>query len=104
MVEVSHLSREPSDHVPLLISFSSRLDNKPRPFRFLNVWTSHGGLMEVVRTAWQWEVTGSPFLVVWRKLRAVVKALRIWNKETFGNVFDRVTKAEEAVAVADDRL
>ena len=60
--------------------------------------------MEVVRTAWQGEVTGSPFLVVWRKMRAVAKALRIWNKETFGNVFDRVKKAEEAMAVADDRL
>lgn len=32
---VKHLARDPSDHAPLLVSSSTRLDNKPKMFRSL---------------------------------------------------------------------
>ncbi|XP_071900947.1 uncharacterized protein [Coffea arabica] len=43
---VVYLARHPSDHAPLKISFASRIDNKPRPFQFLNVWTTKPDLLE----------------------------------------------------------
>ncbi|XP_027157161.1 uncharacterized protein LOC113758554 [Coffea eugenioides] len=45
-MSVQHLGREPSDHAPLLVSASTRLDNKPKPFCFLNVWTSKEDLLD----------------------------------------------------------
>lgn len=39
-ISVTHLARHPSDRAPLKISFATRLDDKPQPFHFLNVWTS----------------------------------------------------------------
>ncbi|XP_071918905.1 uncharacterized protein [Coffea arabica] len=54
-VSVTHLARDPSNHSPLLLSFTTRLDDKPRPFRFLNAWATHPGFLEVVRKSWQQE-------------------------------------------------
>ncbi|XP_071926502.1 uncharacterized protein [Coffea arabica] len=53
-ISVQHLARDPSDHSPLLMSAVTRLDNKPKPFRFLNVWTTKGGVLEVIRDAWSY--------------------------------------------------
>ena len=61
VVAVSHLARDPSDHSPLLFSVSTQVDRKPRPFRFINAWTSHSGFRDVVAASWQQECTGSPF-------------------------------------------
>ncbi|XP_071901311.1 uncharacterized protein [Coffea arabica] len=48
-VAVQHLGRDPSDHSPLLLSVVTRLDDKPRPFRFLNFWTMHKGFLDIIR-------------------------------------------------------
>ncbi|XP_027174386.1 uncharacterized protein LOC113774005 [Coffea eugenioides] len=69
---VTQLARHLSDHAPLKISFVSRLDNKPRPFRFLNVWTAKPELLEA------------------------------WNKYSFGNIFEAVQKTEVAVQLAEE--
>ncbi|XP_027082498.1 uncharacterized protein [Coffea arabica] len=72
-ISVVHLARHPSDHSPLRISFASRLDNKPRLFRFLNVWAARPDLLEASD----------------------------WNKQSFGNVFDAVREAEAGVLRAE---
>ncbi|XP_071918897.1 uncharacterized protein [Coffea arabica] len=79
----------------------SGLDNKSRTFRFLNVWTSKDSLLDVVKMAWQGDVSGSPFYRVWAKLKRVSHAIQQWNKETFGDVFLNVKRAEAAVARAE---
>ena len=40
---------------------------------------------------------GRPVRVLLSKLKAAKDALRLWNKEVFGNVFDRVREREERV-------
>ncbi|XP_071928101.1 uncharacterized protein [Coffea arabica] len=89
-ISVSHLARHPSDHAPLRISFALRTDNKPHAFCFLNVWTSKASLLDVIRTAWQWEQQGSP--------------MKEWNKHTLGNIFDASHEAEATVRRAEARL
>lgn len=81
---VSHLVCEPSDNAPLLISFSSRLDNKSRLSRFLNIWTSNDGLRAVIKAAWQVEVTGSPFYIVRVKLCGVARACSSGTRRYLG--------------------
>lgn len=51
-VFIVYLARHSFDHAPLKISFVSQLDNKPRPFRFLNVWTTKPSLLDVIQNAW----------------------------------------------------
>ncbi|XP_071905984.1 uncharacterized protein [Coffea arabica] len=99
-ISVQHLARDPSDHSPLLMSAVTRLDNKPKPFHFLNVWTTKGGVLEVIRDAWSCELSGQPFGVLAAKLRTVKQALKRWPKESFGDIFKAVREAERAVREA----
>ncbi|XP_071901113.1 uncharacterized protein [Coffea arabica] len=98
---VVHLTRHPSDHTPLKISFASRIDNKPRPFRFLNVWMTKPELLEVIRHAWGQEASGSPLRVLCSKLLATRRAIQVWNKQYFEHVFDAVREVEATVQRAE---
>ncbi|XP_071925430.1 uncharacterized protein [Coffea arabica] len=99
--QVHHLGRDPSDHAPLVLSAITRLDNKPRAFRFLNFWTSKPELLDVIRRGWE----GSfPRLLLQRlasKLRQVKKHIQSWSREQFGNIFDAVQVAEERASLAE---
>ena len=99
---VQHLAREPSDHSPLLISTSTRLDNKPKPFRFLNIWMSRPEFLDVIRSSWAVPCSGKPLQRLAAKLRSVKRAVQLWSREVFGNIFDAVKQAEEAVEVAEN--
>ncbi|XP_071928018.1 uncharacterized protein [Coffea arabica] len=101
-ISVLHLARHPSDHSPLKLSFVAQSDTKPRPFRFLNVWTTKPQLLEVIRQAWTQDVNGSPMRALCSKLLATRKAIQTWNKEHFGNVIDNVRSAEMAVQRAEE--
>nr|XP_027103170.1 uncharacterized protein LOC113724469 [Coffea arabica] len=103
-ISVLHLTRHPSDHAPLKISFVTRLDNKPRPFCFLNVWTSKPELIEVIRQAWNQDVDGPPLQVLCSKLLATRRAIQSWNKQHFGNVIDSVHSAKMAVQWAEEMV
>ncbi|XP_027151979.1 uncharacterized protein LOC113752035 [Coffea eugenioides] len=103
-ISVSHLVRAPSDHAPLLLSFIPKPTPRCRSFRFLNVWPSKVGFLDVVRTAWQIEVSGSPFCVVWGKLKNVSRALHLWNKQVFGDIFENIKQGEAVVAAAELRV
>lgn len=44
-----HLGSDLSNDAPLLLAAASRLDNKPRSFHFLNVWTTRLELLKAIR-------------------------------------------------------
>ncbi|XP_071902625.1 uncharacterized protein [Coffea arabica] len=93
-ISIVHLARHPSDHSPLKISFASRLDNKSRPFRFLNVWAFKLDVLEVIRRAWSVEVQGSPLRILYSNMLVTRRAIQVWNKQSFGSILDAVREAE----------
>ncbi|XP_027152155.1 uncharacterized protein LOC113758673 [Coffea eugenioides] len=103
-ISVLHLPRHPADHAPLKITFAARSDNKLRPFRFLNVWTTKPEHLEVIRESWIQDVDGPPLRVLCSKLLATRRAIQAWNKQHFGNVFDVVRFAEAAVQCAEEAV
>ena len=96
-VFVQHQGRDPSDHAPLLISKSTRLDNKLKPFRFLNVWASKQGFLDVVEESWSQFFTSSPLRILSDKLRNVKQALKQWSTDSFRGIFLAVQKVEQEV-------
>ncbi|XP_071902826.1 uncharacterized protein [Coffea arabica] len=92
-----HLPIVVSDHFPLLVTSSLAVGSGPCNSRFLEVWRSHGEFINVIRKAWEAECEGRPVRVLLSKLKAVKNALRLWNNEVFGNVFDHVQEREERV-------
>ncbi|XP_071906091.1 uncharacterized protein [Coffea arabica] len=101
---ISHLARESSDHAPLLMSVSTRLDNKPRPFKFLNFWTGREDFLPMVQDSWGQPCPGSPLHVLCCKLKRLRSAIQAWNREAFGDIFQTVRQQEEEVRLAELRV
>ncbi|XP_027120639.2 uncharacterized protein [Coffea arabica] len=101
---VSHLARESSDHAPLLLSLSTRLDTKPRSFRFLNVWKRHEDFLPMVQASWEQPCAGSPLQVLCCKLKRLRGTIRDWSRRVFGDIFQTVRNKEEEVRLAEVRV
>ncbi|MQL78458.1 hypothetical protein Taro_010893 [Colocasia esculenta] len=81
-LKVRHLPKGPSDHAPLMVTFSSS-PPVPARFTFLSMWITHGSFKDTVKAAWE------------ESLKAVRGVLRSWNKDTFGNINDNLLRHEE---------
>ncbi|GAV74251.1 hypothetical protein CFOL_v3_17731 [Cephalotus follicularis] len=66
-----------SDHSPVSIHFRHRQPYKGRPFKFLNFWTDSEKCLHIVKQKWDKEYTGSPLIVIHKKLKSVKGPLRI---------------------------
>ncbi|XP_042029932.1 uncharacterized protein LOC121776834 [Salvia splendens] len=91
---VTNLPRVMSDHGPLLIQCQLPGPHIRPPFRFQNMWTRHHSFLKEVEKSWI-EATGAQGMVnLHLKLGRVKKCLKWWNKNVFGNIFERVKKAD----------
>ncbi|XP_057786281.1 uncharacterized protein LOC131003750 [Salvia miltiorrhiza] len=81
------LPRLGSDHAPILFKCSTPPNSYgARPFRFLNMWSSHSDFIPMVQRSWATVVdTNCPMVRMMHKLKRLRKELKIWNKFTFGN-------------------
>jgi len=97
---VCHLIQAGSDHSPLLISTSGfmLIATNSKPFRFQVAWVSHQQFEKVIKTNW----TSSNTLVP--KLKDLATALSTWNKDIFGNLFQRKRKLWERIKGIQRRL
>ncbi|VFQ85178.1 unnamed protein product [Cuscuta campestris] len=75
---------------------------KNRQFSFLHAWTTHPNFIRVVQKAWSMESSGPPMTQFSTKLLATRKALNIWNKEVFGNIFTKLEALEKKVQEAEE--
>lgn len=93
-VGVLHLSNESSNHSP--IQRKTYLDHlpRPRPFRFLEVWTL---CEEVVCEAWKSADYRERTALVKFKIHSTDLAIRKWNKDVFDFFQSRVNDLERKI-------
>ncbi|KAL1555389.1 hypothetical protein AAHA92_11138 [Salvia divinorum] len=97
---VTHLPRILSDHAPLLVRCQASLQ-VPRPsFRFQNMWTRHHTFKEEIARAWTADTGFLGMLNLQFKLSRIKSFLKRWNRDVFGNIFEKLREAEEAVTIA----
>ncbi|KAL1551886.1 hypothetical protein AAHA92_19674 [Salvia divinorum] len=97
---VTHLPRISSDHAPLLVRCQASLQ-VPRPsFRFQNMWTRHHTFKEEIARAWTADTGFLGMLNLQFKLSRIKSFLKRWNRDVFGNIFEKLREAEEAVTRA----
>jgi hypothetical protein len=96
-VNVSTLTKDKSDHFPLLFEFSNLSSRIASPFKFLKMWTAHHDCSDIVRNSWNTLVAGGPMFVLCQKLNRLKLKLKQWNKETFGNIHANVKTATSQV-------
>lgn len=96
---VTNLPRILSDHCPLLV-----LGSRTKPsFRFQNMWIRHHLFLAEVERCWREETGTSGLINVQIKLSRLKSSLRIWNRVVFGNIFERLKKAEQEAKEALER-
>lgn len=94
-------NRATSDHSPVLLTADRSDLTAPKQFRFQNMWLSHPGFKDMVSNNWMQPVDGGGMRALGYKLKRLKQSLRIWNREVFGNIFDRVKNLENSVAEAE---
>ncbi|XP_072060354.1 uncharacterized protein [Arachis hypogaea] len=85
-----------SDHCPLIMEDSRRFDG-PRPFRSLDSWFTHEGFLRMVKEECR-ELGDASFL---EKMKALSTPLRIWHKQHFGNITEKIKRFEEEIQKVD---
>ncbi|XP_027181955.1 uncharacterized protein LOC113780346 [Coffea eugenioides] len=98
--KVHHLGRATSDHALLLLLAVTRLNTSPKPFYFLNCWTTQESFLDVVWQNWHVESRETP-CTFWPLNWVVLKRRLRHGRGSFGDIFEKVKKAEEEVAQAE---
>ncbi|XP_073154233.1 uncharacterized protein [Henckelia pumila] len=99
-IRVEHLSRSVSDHCPLLVS-APVFARGPSSFRFQSMWVRHPGFLQTVRLNWNTPCLLQGMPKLFAKLKRLKGHLKWWNRDVFGNVFDRIAEAEKSVRLAE---
>lgn len=80
--EVRHLSRNQSNHAPLLIVCKPDKGTfRERPFRCEFMWFDHPQFQDIVKLAW--DIGNQELMLAIREFQTRAKR---WNKEVFGNI------------------
>lgn len=99
VLEVEHLVRSGSDHTSLLITVKTNEEGGVMPFKFLNFWVKKDSFIEVVKQNSKADFEWDPFYVFHHKSKKLKKALALWIKSTFGNIFHEIITFEEVIKV-----
>lgn len=84
------LPRDYSDHSSMLLEFSTPEPRPPSPFKFLNFWAEKSEFLDLVRIAWQTQISGNPMFRLTTKLRIVKHSLRSLHKRESSHISSRV--------------
>ncbi|XP_058776647.1 uncharacterized protein LOC131650967 [Vicia villosa] len=98
------LSRNKSDHYPILFEFLHSQDKPASVFKFMRTWASHQGCEDLITETWKTRVVGCPMFILQRKLQILKSRLKDWNKHTFGNVQDKVKDSEDSLKQIQDKI
>ncbi|GJU27325.1 transposon TX1 [Tanacetum coccineum] len=89
-LSVVALDRKLSDHCPIVLK-DIDLDFGPKPFRDFDIWLEEKDIGLVVEEAWKMEIKSKRADCQFRdKLKNVKVALKMWSKERFGVVNEKI--------------
>ncbi|XP_075098448.1 uncharacterized protein LOC142175489 [Nicotiana tabacum] len=98
-IEVQHLLKTGSDHCPMYLKCDIETPQIKKSFNFLNFWVEHETFKDVVKENWTADFSANPYILFNHKLKKLKKALSLWSKATFGDIFQKIASMEEVVMV-----
>ncbi|XP_073154048.1 uncharacterized protein [Henckelia pumila] len=102
-IKVEHLCRSISDQCPLLVFAPTGIWG-PSSFRFQHMWTCHPGFIQIVCLNWNLPCSLRGMHKIFAKLKRLKVHLKWWNKEVFGNLFEKLAEAEKSVHDAESAI
>ena len=97
---VLHLPKTSSDHHPIFINSSpSNLLHANRPFRLETIWFSDLLFPKIIQDSWN---SHSEDAIL--ALKDFTNKIRIWNRNVFGNIFQKKKSSRSAQRHPDSSL
>lgn len=96
-VIITHLTVVQSDHKPLLLKTNPSVLNRPKTFRFVNMWIRDPWATDIIFSSWNDRVRGSLFFSSIEKIRKTKTVLRVWNKKVFGHVKESIEEKKAII-------
>ncbi|KAL0356484.1 UNVERIFIED_CONTAM: Transposon TX1 uncharacterized protein [Sesamum radiatum] len=99
--EVEQISDQASEEVRSVSSASSLEDCLIRSKHKKPTQLERYRSLDCVSTSWQQPINGRGMFKLQQKLYRLKAALKKWNFEVFGNIFQNITKAEQNIKIAE---
>lgn len=94
----SSFRTEELDHCLILVYNTSDTPTVTRPFHFIQAWTTDSSHVDVVHVAWNKDRnSGMEFHKINKRIINTTKALKKWNRESFGFTHMKIREMEEEV-------
>ncbi len=94
------LPRPLSDHSPILVEAARGKSS----FKFENMWLKSEGFVDMVKGWWAgYSFNGPPSRKLARKLKALKEDLKLWNKNTYGDVGLKKNRAMGDILRLDEK-
>jgi hypothetical protein len=105
-LEASILNIPGSDHWPIQLWLDVPTTPGKKPFRFEQFWLNHPDFQAKIQDWWrEAEVLRSSKMYRFQqKLKNLKQILKIWNKKTFGNIFDSQKKLPEQMGEIQNQI
>lgn len=94
-----------SDHSPCLVSLSNELTSRKSRFMFFSMFTSHPEYHDLIREAWQDDITpSSPMSSLYHRLRRAKACCKCINRRSFSSIQQRTKEAFEKLEAVQQQL
>ena len=96
------LDRNFSDHCPILLR-AKITDWGPKPFRVFDCWLKEKSFEQMVKQCWSnTQPTGWGGFALKVKIKKLKEAMKVWNREQFGDSLNRVQRIEDNLNKLED--
>lgn len=93
-----------SDHSPLLLEMTTKIDHAIKYFKFLKFWVEQHGFLETVKSCWDRDLSGKPIWVFHQILRRLSSTLSNQPKVQFGDMHAKVRSFKERIKNSKEEL
>ena len=95
---VEFLAPEISDHCPAFLQLENKSYSPPKPFKFFNYWVRHPEFKVTIENSWNQHVTGTPMVILQRKLKRLKQSLKDFNKVFYADISTKVKAKRDELA------
>ncbi|CAI9090218.1 OLC1v1024944C1 [Oldenlandia corymbosa var. corymbosa] len=101
---MSVLSEGVSNHTPLLVQLDGGMVQRPKPFKFFNMWAQDQHFRPMVQQSWLLPVKGTAMFTLVTKLKRLKRELKFLNKHKFAYIQLKERKLLEYLTLMQETI
>ena len=101
---VEFLAPKILDHRPTFIELERESYSSLKPFKLFNYWVRHPEFKVTRENSWKQHVTGTPMVILQRKLKRLKRSLKDFNKVFYADISTKVKAKRDELAGIQETL